>query len=119
MYHMDWLMSQIRLLAAAIARAVFHKDAIVYEADTVTQHHADDALFKQLLALIDEGKLNEAEDLLFEALQPDHKNLLLLAVDFYQRLNQMSDEALERCQFSRQEIYDGLRDAQHVYGLYL
>jgi hypothetical protein len=117
MYHEDWLMSQIRLLAAAIARAVFRRDAVLYEIRDQVQQTETDKLHLHLLRLLDAGQINEAEDLLFEALRPGDKDLLLLAVDFYQRLNALRDDELEQNGFSRQEIYEGLSDVQQIYGL--
>jgi hypothetical protein len=119
MYHEDWLMSQIRLLAAAIARTVFRKDAILYEIQDEAGKSEADELYKRLLQLVESGDINEAEDLLFDALNPDDRTFLLLAVDFYQRLNDMSDADLERCNFSRTEIIDGLSEVQNIYGLNL
>jgi hypothetical protein len=117
MYHDDWLMSQIKLLAAAIAKIVFRKDVILYEVVDDKNKSETDELFLHLGALLDAGAINEAEDLLFEALRPDDQDLLLLAVDFYQRLNGLSDENLVRSHFSRAEIYDGLQEVQRIYGL--
>ncbi|HPF88706.1 MAG TPA: DUF6483 family protein [Candidatus Limiplasma sp.] len=119
MYHEDWLMSQIRLLAAAIARAVFRRDAIVYEVgDNAAQSQTDD-LYRRLSALLKAGQINEAEDLLFDALRPEDPDLLLLAVDFYQKLNALTDRELEQSNFSRAEILEGLTAVQHMYGLAL
>jgi|WetSurMetagenome_2_1015567.scaffolds.fasta_scaffold381135_2 hypothetical protein len=117
MYHDDWLMSQIRLLAAAIAKIIFRKDVIFYEVKDDENKNETDELFLYLRTLLDSGDINTAEDLLFESLQPDDQDLLLLAVDFYQRLNDLSDEDLVRSHFSRAEIYDGLQEVQRIYGL--
>ncbi len=118
-YEQDWVMRQIKLMVVAISRIVFHKDVAMYEIKDETGQTEDDKLHLYLLRLIGEGKAGEAEDLLFQSLSPENTDALLLALDFYQRLNALSDEALEQMNFSRQEIYDGLREVETIYGLEL
>lgn len=116
-YEQDWIMRQIKLMVAAISKIVFHQDVALYEPRGEAGQAETDKLHLYLLRLLDEGKANEAEDLLFQSLNPADSDLLLLALDFYQRLNALPDEALERMHFSRREIYDGLREVQALYGL--
>lgn len=119
MYQEDWIMRQIKLLTTAIAKIAFGKDVAVYEILDNTDQSATDELYLYLLRLIGDGKINEAEDLLFQSLNPDNPDMLLLALDFYQRLNTLCDEELEQKNFSRREIHDGLRDVEARYGLSL
>lgn len=119
MYEEDWIMRQIKLIVAAIAKIALGKDVALYEMQDEAGQTEADKLHLYLLRLIDEGKAGEAEDLLFESLDAANSGLLLLALDFYQRLNALSDEALKQMDFSRQEIYDGLREVETIYGLEL
>lgn len=116
-YEQDWILRQIKLLTASIAKIVFGKDVALYEMQNPSGQTETDMLHLYLLRLIDEGKANEAEELLFEHLKPENKEFLLLSLDFYQRLNALSDEALERMNFSRREIFDGLKEVEAIYGL--
>ncbi|MBE0601909.1 MAG: hypothetical protein IH607_08975 [Firmicutes bacterium] len=117
MYEKDWFMRQITLAVAAISKIIFGKDVALYEIRNEAGQTETDKLHLYLLRLIDEGKANEAEDLLFQSLDAADQDTLLLALDFYQRLNALSDQALDPMNFSRQEIYAGLRDVQAIYGL--
>jgi hypothetical protein len=45
------------------------------------------------------------------------KRRLAVACEFYQRLNALSDEALEEANFSREEINEGLVAVMKRYGL--
>lgn len=118
-FYEDWFMRQIHMLVAAIAKIVFGKDGVAYTVTDPANKTETDELFLHLLTLLKTGDISDAEDLLFEALNPDDQTLLLLALDFYQRLNALSDEELERCRFSRQEVLDGLQEVQRIYGLVL
>ena len=44
-------------------------------------------------------------------------DILELGLDFYSYLNSKSEEFLETNNFSRQEIFDGIKDLQDKFGL--
>lgn len=117
MYEKDWFMRQITLAIAAIGKIVFGKDVALYEIKDEAGQTETDKLHLYLLRLIDEGKANEAEELLFQSLDPANQDTLLLALDFYQRLNALGDEALQDMHFSREEVYEGLQEVKAIFGL--
>lgn len=67
-----------------------------------------DFLHNQLMDLLANSKINDAEEVLFENVDTDNINYLLVAVDFYSKLNEFDYDYLSKCNFSREEIYDGL-----------
>ena len=71
----------------------------------------------QLVKLIEQGRINEAEDLLFEGLNTESKTYLKLVLDFYRRLNDLDDEFLEENNFSREEIKQGLGELADKFGV--
>jgi hypothetical protein len=119
MFQEDWMMRQIRYSIQFIARLLFNKDVISYEVRDIYHQTETDMLYARLTGMIDEGRVNEAENLLFEALDASDTNHLILALDFYSRLNDMSDEELEACAFSRDEIESGLSDIKTQFGISL
>lgn len=67
--------------------------------------------------MVAEGKINEAEDLLFENITAHpHAEYLKVALDFYARLAEMDEAELERHDFSHQEILDGLSEVRAICG---
>ena len=60
-----------------------------------------------------------AEDLLFAESDPDDRRYLELAVDFYARLNDLTDAQLEAAGFGRDELEEGLRDMAGRFGVSL
>ena len=60
-----------------------------------------------------------AEDLLYQRAEPEDRRYLELAVDFYSRLNDLSDEQLEQGGFARDEVQDGLRNLAAQFGVSL
>lgn len=109
-YENDWLMRQIDIIVEVLARLIFHKDIVMYEYESKTSKTDTDQLYEKMEELCAQGKICEAEDLLFENANPGSNKYLELAIDFYRRLEKMSDEELEKHNFSRQEIYDGLKE---------
>jgi len=112
-------MRQIKGIADAIAAIIFRKSEVSYDIQDEANHTETDTLFLRLNELLDSGNINGAEDLLFEEIKSNDTNYLLLAVDFYQRLNNKNDDELERCGFSRDEIEDGLAEVMRIFGIKL
>ncbi len=116
-YEQDWVMKQIRLLVRFVARAVFKKDTAEYKELVEESLAGTDLLHRELTELVKQGKVCEAENLLFENLDKTFKCHLALALDFYERLNLLSDEELEKADFSREEIKEGLNTVLELFGM--
>lgn len=113
----DFMVKQVQRLAHMLARLVFHKDAVFYDTSAGTQELS--ALQAHLIALLQDGEVNGAENDLFDAMPPDDIRYLEIAIDFYARLNELIDDELEAADYSRQEIEEGLRDAATHFGITL
>lgn len=109
-YQKDWILRQIEMLTQLVARLVFCKDQITYEIQDKGSSSQTDLLYLRLQKLVVEKKFCGAEDLLFENLDSHDLEYLRLAMDFYQTLNKFSDDELEKNNFSREEIFDGMND---------
>lgn len=107
-------MREVNRLIQAITYVIFKKEIITYEVENPLKYTEGDLLHRRLLELLNEMRINEAEDLLFESLCYGDKQLLAVALDFYSRLNSMTDEMLVSNGFSREEIHLGLKEIQLV-----
>jgi len=117
MYKQDYIMEMINSFVRFLAKAFFGKDTITYELSENDEYTQSDSLHKELLDLISIGKINEAENTLFQKLDLRDKRQLILAIDFYQRLNKLDDQSLQKNNFSRQEIEDGLKEIAKRAGI--
>lgn len=117
MYQQDWIMRQIRSMPQAIARIIFKKETVEYDITDKTNTEATNWLYKELLNLIENLNINQAENLLFEKLETHDMKYLEIAIDFYERLNELSDEQLEKGDFTREEIKIGLNDVLKLFGI--
>lgn len=112
----DWLMRQVEGTANITAKIIFNKDSPTYDMTEAYLHADADHLHKFLMNLIADSKINEAENLLFESIDTFDSNYLLLALDFYARLNEYDDHYLKQYNFSRDEIDEGLMEVKKLFG---
>ena len=115
MYQEDWLIRQISVLVQELARVLFGKKTPVYEVRDDLRREQSDVLHMELVALLREGRVNEAENLLFDRISLNDVNDLQVAVDFYDRLNGWDDAALDASGFFRGEIQEGLEEILAMY----
>jgi len=109
-YQKDWFMCQIQTLIQKIAQVVFNKDSVKYEIEDVTNVTETDILYARLTQLLSEYEICQAENLLFDNIEPDNKKFLILALDFYSAVNTFTDAELREANFTRSEIDEGLNE---------
>ena len=116
MYEQDYIMRLIQEMVRAVLKLIFHIDT-ESPAGELLEDSEEKAVLDTLLDLADEGKINEAENTVFEITENmDYKNLEV-ALLFYSYLNEKSDDFLEENDFSRDEVREGLQEIVSRYGL--
>ena len=76
----------------------------------------DDELYLYLKELVNNKKINDAENYLFDKLNENNKKDFLSGMAFYKYLNEKDDEFLEKCDYSREEVLEGMADLSKKYG---
>lgn len=117
MYEEDYIMRSITNLIRFLSKFFYGKDIAVYELSENEEYTQSDSLHKNLLALLSVGKINEAENQLFEKINFKDNRTIMVAIDFYQRLNNLDNEFLQANNFSREEIEEGLRNIAKRSGI--
>lgn len=120
MFHEDYLINQINVMVRYIAETIFNKRDKSYtiKAEKYYEITSQGDIITYLYDLVDEGKINLAENILFDKINESRDiELFETGVDFYIYLNTKTDEFLLENDFSRQEILDGLEDLQKEFGL--
>ncbi|MBC8589752.1 DUF6483 family protein [Wansuia hejianensis] len=115
MYHQDWLMRKIENIVKIIAKIIFKKDDINYQIINQYKYTKTDFLHEEILKLLNSLKIDEAENLLFDNIEVKNLNYLNVAIDFYDRINKLSDEELEKGNFTRKEIESGIKDILEIF----
>lgn len=116
MFEQDYIMRLIKELVRTLLKLLFHIDT---DSPTVEllKKAEQKALLNALLDMVEKGRIDEAENEIYEMTETLDKDSLEIAVLFYSYLNDKSDEFLEENHFSRDEVKQGLKDLISRYGL--
>ena len=113
-YEKDYIMRLIHGIALVLARLLLGRQ-MENEGEIATildkQEKEQNDL---LLRMVDEGKINRAEERLFDLLENaswDDRHKAAVAICFYSHVNDKDDEFLAKADFTREEIMEGLEDA--------
>ncbi len=111
----DFIMRMIHEMVTTLLKLIFHIELGENEVQNFKdQGTASDYL--ELLALIQAGEINEAENKLLDGLDSDDMEHFKMALMFYYHLNEIDFNFLEEHNYSKTEITDGLRYVSSVYG---
>lgn len=116
MFEQDYVMRLIKEMVRAILKLLFNIDTESPTVDLLENREEKEAL-ENLLDMVDAGKINEAENKLFDLTDDVIVNDLKIALLFYSYLNDKTDDFLETNDFSRDEIKSGLENVADRFGL--
>ena len=101
MFENDYILKQIEMSTKFLAKLIFGKESPEYKLqyDEIANAKPIDLLCLTLRRMIDEGEINEAENLLYENIEREARaEYLEIAIDFYDRLSKLSADRLVRHQ---------------------
>ena len=113
----DYILRMIKDLTKSIAHLILGKSEIEYELRKESEYSRVDPLYVKLIELVNMGQINEAEDLLFDEINPSDMRQFEMAMSFYLYLNDFGDDYLEKNNYSRDEITEGIRSICKEYGV--
>lgn len=115
-YDKDLIKNQVETLVNVASKILFAKNEVVYEASEDSSDPMDD-LYVELNNLIENKEFGDGEDLIFDNFDISNDRYLILAIDYYHRLNEFEDDVLEDADFEREEVRDGLKDLMKKCGI--
>ena len=111
----DYILRMIEELINVLVKTLNEDDkASVKEENSNSSN--DNKLYVYLKSLVDDKKINEAENYLFEKLEENNKKDFFDGMSFYKYLNEKDDLFLKECNYSREEIVEGMADISRMYG---
>ena len=116
MFEQDYVMRLINEMVRAILKLLFNIDTDSPSAELLEDAKEQQTL-DELLDMVDNGFINEAENKIYEITEEGKKTDLEMALLFYSYLNDKSDEFLEAHNYGRDEIKAGLKDITVRYGV--
>ncbi len=116
MFIHDYIMRLIHEMVRGLLKTLFNIDT-----DALTSEMVEDSQYKKiyenLTMMIDDGEINEAENILYSVSDENDKESLKIVLMFYSYLNDKSDEFLTEHNFSREEIVQDIQALLDKYGL--
>ncbi|MBD5534845.1 MAG: hypothetical protein HDQ99_04165 [Lachnospiraceae bacterium] len=116
MFEQDYIMRLIKEMVRTILKLLFNIDTDSPSTDLLKETE-DKAMLEALMNMIDDGRIDAAENKIYEITEERDKKNLEIAILFYSYLNDKSDAFLEEHNFSREEVRQGLKDILYRYGI--
>ncbi len=114
MFEQDYVMRLIHEMVRTLIMLLFQRD-IRDDEEIIFSKEAKE-LTELLRRLVDEGRIEEAENLLVEEMEDGNHMNFEAALMFYEYVNRKDNEFLESNHFSRKEIAEGIGYAARNYG---
>lgn len=116
MFEQDYIIRLIKEMIRAILKLFFHIDTDNPIKDLLEEKESRDTLEK-LLDMVDNGKINEAENQIYDMTSDNNMVNLKVALLFYSYLNEKDDDFLQQHDFCRDEITSGIKELVSRYKL--
>ena len=116
MFEEDYIMRQIREMVRMLLKLLFQLDQ-EEDSEELLRGTKENEVLRELLEMVDDDRINEAENRVYELCEDGEMANLKVMLLFYDYLNGKSDEYLEECEFSREELKEDMRDLLAGFGL--
>ena len=110
----DYVMRIVHEWIRTLIKLIFNKDIDKEEDAQIPLEVMEQ--FRKLQAMIDDGEINEAENILLDGLREGDRTYFEMSLLFYEKLSGKTDEFLAEHDYSRQEVVDGLKYVVNYYG---
>ena len=121
MFKNDFIEQQIEILCKTFAALIFGKkrakDIIIEDVENGFNLSTDDKLAQLMIdKLVAQGNFNEAEDMVFKLVESKPSAAhLRLALEFYNKLNEIDEKKLQDNGFLKEEIKEGIEQLKKMY----
>lgn len=115
MFEQDYIMRLIKEMLRTMLKLLFHIEIDSPTVDLLKNEEKEN--LERLLDMIRRGKINEAENLVYEMTSNGDMSNLKIALLFYSYLNDKDDNFLIEHAFEREEIKFGIESLVSRYGL--
>lgn len=106
----------INELAKNMGKALLQKEEDNNEIINLDEADSSDYIRILLKSLVLKHEYNKAENILFEEIKKNKsEKIYKIALDFYDLLMDQSDDKLKNGNFSREEIFQGLKDVNIIF----
>ena len=110
----DYVMRIVHEWVRTLIKLIFNQDIDKDDDDGISLEVME--LYRKLLSMIDDGKINEAENILVDGLETGGQAYFEMALLFYEKLSGKTEEFLAEHDYSQEEVVDGLTYVVDYYG---
>ena len=112
----DYIMRMIKEAARVLFSLIFGKKYTQIELPKENKFSVSGSSLDDLTELVDQGKINEAENILLENLDYENPEELAAAVLFYEYVSEKGQEFLQAHDFSLEEAAEGIKQIAEYAG---
>ncbi|MDE7418021.1 MAG: hypothetical protein K2N44_17245 [Lachnospiraceae bacterium] len=108
-YEKDYIMRVIKEMVRVLFSLLFGKKYVSVEQENENKYEVSGKKLNELKAMVDQGKMNEAENILLDGIDYANKNEVAAAALFYQYLSEQENDFLKQHNYSKEEVLDGVK----------
>lgn len=112
----DYIMRIIKEMVRVLFSLMFGKKYVAVEQEAENGYEVSGKKLDELLAMVDHGEINEAENLILGGIDYSNKNELAAAALFYQYLSEKSEDFLQKNNYTKEEVLDGINQIMQKAG---
>ena len=105
----DYIMRLINEIVRVLISLALKKQYTQVELPKENKYGVSSEKLSIIKAMVDEGKINEAENLLLDDIDYTNKEDVAKLIFFYEYANEKDILFLQQCHYSQEEILDGLK----------
>lgn len=113
----DYIMRMIRQMVRALVSVLLGKKYQMAEFPNENKYEVSGTPLEDYLRMIDEGLINEAENLILEKTDYSSKEDISALLIFYDYISQKDESFLEKNNYSAEEVLEGLKAIASETGL--
>ena len=110
----DYIMRIIHEWIRTLIKLIFNRDIDRDEEEAVPLEVLEQ--YRKLIAMIDDGEINEAENILLDGLDAGSRAYFETALLFYEKLGGKPEAFLTEHDYSQEEVIEGLKYVVNYYG---
>lgn len=112
----DYIMRMIKEMVRVLFSFMFGKNYVSVEQEVKNRYEVSGKKLDELLEMIDNGEINEAENMILTDMDYDNKEAIAAAALFYQYLAGKSEDFLQKNNYSKEEVLDGMNHIMEKSG---
>lgn len=105
----DYIMRIIKEMVRVLFSLMFGKQYKSIELSKENKYKVSGKALEEFKKMVDEGLINEAENILLESIDYNKKEEIFVAVLFYQYISEKDNDFLAIHNYSKEEALDGIK----------